>query len=236
MTTGMNRTNDFAKLLLDLGAVEALHLDGGGSATMVARPPGAGSVRVVNATSDGGEGVSGGPRQGIERTVPNGIGIFYDAGGNPGPIGSGGAPGGSGPGAGAPVPVGPVELGARFTAGFRAPRYSVAAGRRPRLSVFASERARLRFEVRSGGRLVGRFARRVGPGAATVTGSRGLAGGRYGLRLLARSADGAVARDAARLLVRRGDSNRRGRRFGADCNRFAQRAGGQRYRCQRGNR
>ena len=36
-TSGMSRTNDFAKLMLDLGAVEALHLDGGGSATMVAR-------------------------------------------------------------------------------------------------------------------------------------------------------------------------------------------------------
>lgn len=77
-SSGINRTNDFAQLMLDLGAVEALHLDGGGSATMVARRPGDGQAGVVNEPSDGAEGVSAGPRDGQERSVPNGIGIFYD--------------------------------------------------------------------------------------------------------------------------------------------------------------
>ncbi len=234
MTTGMSRTNDFAKLMLDLGAVEALHLDGGGSATMVARQPGASSVSLINQTSDGGEGVEAGPRQSVERTVPNGIGIFYDAAGRPGP--AAGAPAGGG---GAPGSGGPVELGARFTAGFARARYSMRAGRRPRLSVFASERARLRFAVRGADGLATRFVRRAGPGAATVTAPRALRPGRYGLSVVARTAGGAEARDAAPLVVRRGPaggSPRRRGRSGGDCNRFAQGGGNGRYRCQRGNR
>lgn len=227
MTTGMSRTNDFAKLMLDLGAVEALHLDGGGSATMVARQPGAGSVSLINETSDGGEGVEGGPRQSMERTVPNGIGIFYDAGGRPGPAGGG---------ASVPAPDSTVKLGARFTAGFTAARYSVAAGRPLRVSLFASERARLRVEVLRGHRRVGRFTRSVGPGRATVTGARGLRPGRYGLRVVGRTAAGAEARDVAALLVKRGARPRGGTRSDGNCNRAAQGRDSRRYRCQRGNR
>lgn len=213
-TTGMSRTNDFAKLMLDLGAVEALHLDGGGSATMVARTPGSSSVSLVNEPSDGGEGASAGPRQGEERTVPNGIGIFYDAGGRPGPPaadgadgrpgrdGSPGRDGGSGPaspggGAGAPV-----RLGARFVAGLTAARPSVVTGRRLRLALYASERARLRVEVRRGGRRLGSFVRRVGPGTATVLWRRTLRPGRYRVRVAARTAAGATARDSGTLRVR----------------------------------
>jgi len=193
MTTGMNRTNDFAKLMLDLGSVEALHLDGGGSATMVARQPGDTAVSLINQTSDGGEGVEGGPRESIERTVPNGIGIFYDAGGRPGAAGPRGAQG-------AP---GKVRLGARFVAGFTAARPSVIAARRLRLPLYASERARLRVEVRRGGRFVGRFVRRVGPGTATITWRRALAPGPYRMRLTASTKRGARATDTATLLVRR---------------------------------
>ena len=39
----------------DMGAVEALNLDGGGSATFVARQPGDSNLSVVNSPSDGGE-------------------------------------------------------------------------------------------------------------------------------------------------------------------------------------
>ncbi|MDQ3627256.1 MAG: phosphodiester glycosidase family protein [Actinomycetota bacterium] len=57
-----------AELLRDLGAEEALNLDGGGSSTMLARRPG-GQPRVVNAPSDG-----------AERNVPNGLGFTVAAG------------------------------------------------------------------------------------------------------------------------------------------------------------
>jgi len=52
-----------AQLLLDLGAEDALNLDGGGSSTMLARRPGE-RPRVVNKPSDGNE-----------RNVPNGLGF-----------------------------------------------------------------------------------------------------------------------------------------------------------------
>jgi len=42
-------------LMLTLGATEALNLDGGGSTTMVVRPPGTGDLLVVNMPSDGSE-------------------------------------------------------------------------------------------------------------------------------------------------------------------------------------
>jgi len=214
-TSGMSRTNDFAKLMLDLGAQEALHLDGGGSATMVARQPGASTVGLVNEPSDGGEGVSGGPRKGEERSVPNGIGIFYDAGGRPGQAGADGRPGpagsdggvgtrgaGSGPGSAGGAPD-RGRLGARFVAGFAAARPSVVAARRLRLPLYASERARLRVVLHRGGRRIGSFVRRVGPGTATIQWRRTLRTGRYRMRLTARTPTGGTAKDVATLLVRR---------------------------------
>jgi phosphodiester glycosidase len=48
-----------------LGSVDAFSLDGGGSSTLVARAPGAGTVSVRNH-----------PSGGAERPVPNGIGVF----------------------------------------------------------------------------------------------------------------------------------------------------------------
>lgn len=74
-STGITNTQDFARLLSDLGAFDALQLDGGGSATMVVREPPAPAARVVNSPSDDVEGRVG---PGTERAVANGIGIFVD--------------------------------------------------------------------------------------------------------------------------------------------------------------
>ncbi len=57
---------ELAALMEQLGAYEALNLDGGGSSTMVARKRN-GKVRVVNTPSDG-----------KPREVPNGLELFYD--------------------------------------------------------------------------------------------------------------------------------------------------------------
>ncbi|CNE53098.1 Exopolysaccharide biosynthesis protein related to N-acetylglucosamine-1-phosphodiester alpha-N-acetylglucosaminidase [Mycobacterium tuberculosis] len=59
---------ELASLLDEVGADDAVNLDGGGSSTLVARPPGAPSVTVRNAPSDG-----------TERAVANGIGVFTPA-------------------------------------------------------------------------------------------------------------------------------------------------------------
>lgn len=48
---------ELTQLLLALGATDALNLDGGGSTTMVVRPPGETELAVVNAPSDGHERV-----------------------------------------------------------------------------------------------------------------------------------------------------------------------------------
>lgn len=56
---------EVAHTMKTLGSVDAFSLDGGGSTTMVARMPGAGSVSVLNH-----------PSGGAERPVPNGIGVF----------------------------------------------------------------------------------------------------------------------------------------------------------------
>ena len=57
---------ELARLMEELGAYEALNLDGGGSSTMVARKTN-GKVRVVNTPSDG-----------KPRDVPNGLEFFYN--------------------------------------------------------------------------------------------------------------------------------------------------------------
>jgi hypothetical protein len=56
---------ELAGFLQEQGAASALNLDGGGSATMVARTPGTGAAVLTNAPSDG-----------EERRVANGVGLF----------------------------------------------------------------------------------------------------------------------------------------------------------------
>ncbi|GGB62117.1 phosphodiester glycosidase family protein [Fictibacillus barbaricus] len=60
---------EFAELMKEFGAHHAINLDGGGSTTMVARTPGEDHVDIVNSPSDG-----------VERAVPNGIGLFTEKG------------------------------------------------------------------------------------------------------------------------------------------------------------
>jgi exopolysaccharide biosynthesis protein len=54
-----------ATLLGEMGADDAVNLDGGGSSTLVYREPGAGAVTIVNDPSDPSP-----------RLVPNGIGVW----------------------------------------------------------------------------------------------------------------------------------------------------------------
>lgn len=56
---------EVAELMAELGATDALSLDGGGSSTLVTRSPGDAAVTVRNH-----------PSGGAERPVPNGIGVF----------------------------------------------------------------------------------------------------------------------------------------------------------------
>lgn len=58
----------FGYILRELGAYNALNLDGGGSTTMATKPEGEKNATVVNKPSDGGE-----------RRVVNGVGVFSDA-------------------------------------------------------------------------------------------------------------------------------------------------------------
>jgi hypothetical protein len=58
---------ELANLMAELGADEAINLDGGGSSTMVAKRKG-GGLTVVNSPSDGSQ-----------RSVPNGVAIHYTA-------------------------------------------------------------------------------------------------------------------------------------------------------------
>lgn len=61
---GMTLT-EFAELMADLGAYDALNIDGGGSSTLVVRDPGTDDRTVVNSPSDGSE-----------RSVANGLALF----------------------------------------------------------------------------------------------------------------------------------------------------------------
>lgn len=58
----------FAQILKDLGAYNAINLDGGGSTTMAVKPIEEQVAKVVNVPSDGGQ-----------RRVPNGVGVFSNA-------------------------------------------------------------------------------------------------------------------------------------------------------------
>jgi predicted phosphodiesterase len=57
--------DDTAALMARLGAYEAFMLDGGGSSDLVARLPGDSGTSVINTPSDG-----------VERPIPNGVGLF----------------------------------------------------------------------------------------------------------------------------------------------------------------
>lgn len=61
---GMTQT-EMAQLMLELGAYNALNLDGGGSTTMVSRTPGTNDLKVINKPSDG-----------TERSISDAVGIF----------------------------------------------------------------------------------------------------------------------------------------------------------------
>ncbi|MFD1939921.1 phosphodiester glycosidase family protein [Nonomuraea mangrovi] len=60
---------EMAALMVELGAHNALELDGGGSSTLLAREPGSADVQVENSPSDGGE-----------RHVPNGLALYAPQG------------------------------------------------------------------------------------------------------------------------------------------------------------
>ncbi|MEU3644410.1 phosphodiester glycosidase family protein [Lentzea sp. NPDC034063] len=60
---------DLADAMIELGAHNALNLDGGGSSTMLAREPGTTELKVVNTPSDGGE-----------RPIPNGLALYAPTG------------------------------------------------------------------------------------------------------------------------------------------------------------
>ncbi len=57
-------SDEAAKLVMEYGAYDAMHMDGGGSTTMVSRDLGANYLKLTNTPSDG-----------AQRKVPNGIGI-----------------------------------------------------------------------------------------------------------------------------------------------------------------
>ncbi len=65
---GLN-LQDVASILKEMGAHNALNLDGGGSSTLVARTPGAETALVENTPSDG-----------AERPVPNGLALYAPPG------------------------------------------------------------------------------------------------------------------------------------------------------------
>ncbi|CAM3476848.1 phosphodiester glycosidase family protein [Kibdelosporangium persicum] len=65
---GLN-LKDMAAILKEMGAHNALNLDGGGSSTMLAREPGTTELDVENTPSDG-----------AERPVPNGLALYAPAG------------------------------------------------------------------------------------------------------------------------------------------------------------
>lgn len=59
---------ELAQLMLSLGAYDALNLDGGGSSTMVVKPFDEAQVKVINS-----------PSGGVQRLIPNALGIFAKA-------------------------------------------------------------------------------------------------------------------------------------------------------------
>jgi exopolysaccharide biosynthesis protein len=157
---------ELGRLMAELGAHNALNLDGGGSSTLLAREPGQAAVQVENSPSDGSE-----------RPVPNGLalyaapgsgrlaGFWVETAADPAA-----APGTGPVHGGSPDRVFP-GLSRRLTAAGYDETYGPASGT-------PSWRATHGFVSRDG------VFRAVLPGTATVTASRGGASGRIDLRVL----------------------------------------------------
>ncbi|BCB79505.1 phosphodiester glycosidase family protein [Phytohabitans flavus] len=157
---------ELGRLMAELGAYNALNLDGGGSSTLVAREPGQATVQVENSPSDGSE-----------RPVPNGLALYAAPG-------SGRLAGfwvetaadpATAPGTG-PVRGGNPDrvfpgLTRRLTAAGYDETYGPASGT-------PSWRATRGYVSRDG------VYRAVLPGTATVTASKGRASGDIELRVL----------------------------------------------------
>src|SRR5690606_29506858 len=160
--------DELAGMMVELGAANALNLDGGGSSTLLAREPGQTARQVENSPSDGGE-----------RHVPNGLALYA-------PEGSGKlkgfwvetaidparAPGAAPIGGGRPERVFP-GLTRRLTAAGYDETYGPASG----APIWRSKPA-VHGVVRNG-----RFHALV-PGTTTVTASRGKAEGSLELTVL----------------------------------------------------
>lgn len=58
-------TKETAEFMLEIGAYNALMMDGGGSTTIASREPGSSNIKVQNSPSDG-----------VQRRIPNAIGVF----------------------------------------------------------------------------------------------------------------------------------------------------------------
>ncbi|HEX5597288.1 MAG TPA: phosphodiester glycosidase family protein [Micromonosporaceae bacterium] len=165
---GVTQT-EMGHLMAELGAHHALNLDGGGSSTLLARKPGATTVRVENSPSDG-----------VERAVPNGLAIYA-------PQGSGQLKGfwvettsdpASAPGVG-PVRGGRPDrvfpgLTRQLTAVGHDETYGPAAGT-PTWQVTPAAQGRVDQD--------GTF-RALAPGVTTVTARRGEAAGELALTVL----------------------------------------------------
>ncbi|GAB3518922.1 phosphodiester glycosidase family protein [Phytohabitans suffuscus] len=157
---------ELGRLMAELGAHDALNLDGGGSSTLLAREPGQAAVQVENSPSDGSE-----------RPVPNGLALYAAPG-------SGRLAGfwvetaadpATAPGTG-PVRGGNPDrvfpgLTRRLTAAGFDETYGPASGT-------PSWRATHGYVSRDG------VFRALAPGTATVTASKGRASGDIELRVL----------------------------------------------------
>ncbi len=160
--------NELAAMMVELGAADALNLDGGGSSTMLAREPGQAAPQVENSPSDGGE-----------RHVPNGLALYAPEGSGKlkgfwveTAVDPGRAPGAAPIGGGRPERVFP-GLTRRLTAAGYDETYGPASG----APIWRSKPA-VHGVVRDG-----RFHALV-PGTTTVTAARGKATGSLELTVL----------------------------------------------------
>ncbi|MDA0634492.1 phosphodiester glycosidase family protein [Nonomuraea sp. MCN248] len=160
--------DELAAMMVELGAADALNLDGGGSSTMLAREPGQAEPQIENSPSDGGE-----------RHVPNGLALYAAEGSGElkgfwveTAVDPARAPGAAPVGGGRPERVFP-GLTRRLTAAGYDETYGPAAG----TPVWRSTPA-VHGLVRGG-----TFHALV-PGVTTVTASRGKAEGALELTVL----------------------------------------------------
>ncbi|MBB5140371.1 hypothetical protein HNP84_010138 [Thermocatellispora tengchongensis] len=160
---------ELGRMMAELGAHNALNLDGGGSSTMLAREPGSGTAQVENSPSDGGE-----------RHVPNGLALY--------------APEGSGrlKGYWVETAIDPVKApGAGPVTGGRTDRVFPGLTRKLTAAGYdetygpASGAAKWRTSSAARGKVAadGTF-RALTPGTVTATAFRGAAKGEIGLTVL----------------------------------------------------